>query len=447
MRSTSSRLIIAAVVFSIVAAACTPASKVGDTPSGTPETTSSSTSSTSSTTPRTDDDGNLLPPSRGDAAEVAAGVLVSIDGFEAIDDPPQHANDLVFAMETWMPEEFVAGTAGAVYDYDSGAPVAVVSIIPSLSFRGDPDLVPSLIQALTGSQAASPVEGIYTAFTSSGLEMQMWSTGDGFVAAAAPDDASAIAYLVALQDRYEPNDVWPAGSCLYLEDGEDLPYAPFPSDIVVSCDGAHNFEVLLAQKIGTDLERYDEDAITLQRNYECDRVYTERFGSQRTQAPGLVTYMPDEAEWDRGDRYLACVVSIERNDGHQLVAGPMSDLGDLTWEPEVGDCLLAGLPADTVSCKVAHAYQYLGDVDVAVEAWPEPGDNAFSDACLPLLDGLSSGPAELEVFPVGLGAYAFEQGDRTVQCMAFASVDGFLVDATGSFDGRWSILSGGGIPA
>lgn len=447
MWSTPSRLIFATIVFSIVAAACTPASKVGDAPSGTPESTASSAPSTSSTIPPTDDDGNLLPPDRDDAAQVAAQALIEVEGFEVIDDPPQHANDLVFAMEQWVPEEFVAGTAAAVYDYDSGVPVAVVSIIPSLSFRGDPDLVPSLIQALTGARATSPAEGIYTAFASSGLEMQLWSTGDGFVAATAPDDASAVEYLEALQERYEPNDVWRAGSCLYLEDGEDLPYAPFPPDVVVPCEGAHNFEVLLAQKAGTDLEQYDEDAIMLQRNYECDRVYTERFGSQRTHSPGLVTYMPDEAEWNRGDRYLACVVSIERNDGRELVAGSMSDLGDLAWEPEVGDCLLAGLPADTVSCRVAHAYQYLGDVDVEVDTWPESGDGAFSDACLPMLDGLSSGPAQLDVFPIGLGAYAFEQGDRTVQCMAFASVDGFLVDVIGSFDSRWSILSGGGIPA
>ncbi|MCL1599484.1 MAG: septum formation family protein [Actinomycetia bacterium] len=448
MKHPAGRFAVAAVVFSLLAAACTPANKAGDDPPSTDETTTSSTASTSSTVPPIDDEGNLVPPQRGDASVVAGAVLVPIAGFDPIDEPPQHATDLVFAMETWVPDEFVLGTASVVYDNEAGAPVAAVSVIPSLSLRGDPDLVPSLIRALTGMAPQEPFDGdIYTAFALTGIEMKLWSTGDGFVIASSPDDAASLTYLGALKEMDGPNDVWAGGTCLYLEEDEDLPYAPFPPDVVVPCDGAHNAEVLIGDKVGTDLAAYDDDAITYERDYVCDEAYTGVFGSQRTNAPSLITYMPDEAEWNRGDRYLACVVLIERNDGRELFTGAMADLADLAWQPEVSSCILGGLPADTVDCGTTHAYQYLGDVEIVADTWPDPGDDTFDQACRPLLDGLSPGPAELEVFPAGLGAYAFEQGDRTVQCMAYAVADGFLVETVGSFDDHWFIIGTGGIPA
>ncbi len=448
MKQRIARVMTTAVVFSILAAACTPASKVGDTPPPPDGTTTPSTSATSSTVPPHDDEGNLLPPERGDASATAAAVLVPIPGFEPIDEPPQHATDLVAAMETWVPEEFIMGTASAVYDNASGAPVAAVSVIPSLSLRGDPDLVPSMIRALTGMTPQDPLDGdIYTAFAFGGFEMKIWSTGDGFVIASSPDDESSIMYLMALKETDEPNEAWATGSCLYLEEDEDLPYAPFPPDVVVPCNGAHNAEVLIGNTIGTELEAYDDAAITYERDYVCDEAYTAVFGSQRTGAPSLITYMPDEAEWDRGDRYLACVVLIERNDGRELFSGAMADLDDLVWQPPVGACILQGLPADTVNCGTTHAYQYLGDAEIVADTWPGPGDDAFEKACLPLIDTLTSGPAELEVFPIGLGAYAFEQGDRTVRCLAYAVEDGFLVETVGPFDGQWFVIGAGGIPA
>lgn len=426
----------------LVAVACAPAGVLDST-----TTTTTTTIAPESTTiaPPMDSGGNLLPPERSDTAAVAEAALAPVNGFDFMDEPPQYAEDLVVAMETWLPPDLVAGTADAVYENDQGTPVSVVSVIPALSWRGDPGFVESLIVVLTGSQPDSPGDGIFTAKAPGGAVMQLWSTGDGFVVASSLDEDAAIAYLETMSASGAPNDVWPSGSCLYIADDEALPYAPFPEDVVVPCAGAHNAEVLLGIKIGTDLTNYDEDANTYDRDYKCDQVYEETFGSQRTHTPSLVTYMPDADEWKRGDRYLACVVKIDRNDGSDLIAGPMAALDDLTWEPDVGDCLVNNLPADTVDCRVAHTYQYLGDVVVDADAWPKPGDRAFVDACAPLVDELATGPAELDVFPVGLGAYAFEQGDRTVRCMAFASVDGFLVDVVGSFNGEWRPVGEGGV--
>jgi Septum formation len=344
-----------------------------------------------------------------------------------------------------LPPDLVAGDAEAIYSNSDGDLVAVMSVIPQLTWRGDPGFVPDLIDALTGVEPADAPDGIYSTSTVNGAELELWSTGDGFVIASSLERDAAAAYLSALDEVTDPNTAWSTGTCLFLEHDEGLPYAPFPPDVVVPCSGAHNAEVLFGSTTGADLDVFDAEAIEIQRNYDCDRAYNEAFGTQRTQAPGLVTYMPDEDEWARGDRYLACVVIIDRNEGRQMFSGAMANLDDLAFTPEVGSCLLDNLPADTVECSLPHVYQFVGETTIDADTWPGPDDPVFDDACAPFLDGLEAGPGTLEVLAIGLGPYAFENGDRTVRCMAFAIADGFLVDVIGSFDGPWRLLGTDGV--
>ena len=383
----------------------------------------------------------------GNLPSVAEDALQPVPAFIETLDPPQTTEDLLVAIESWLPGDVVAGEAQTVYERSDGVTVAVVSVIPQLTWRGDPGFVPSLIQALTGVDPDSPTDGIFTADTNGGATMELWSTGDGFVVAASHDDSAAVDYLSGLAQVTERNQAWTSGACLFIEEEEDLPYAPFPPDVVVPCDGAHNAEVLFGSTTGANVETFDEQAIEDQRNYDCDRSYNGAFGDQRTHAPGLVTYMPDEDEWDRGDRYIACVVIIDRNKGRQLIAGDMADREDLVFEPAIGSCLLDRLPADTVDCSTAHIHQYIGDASIDVDTWPDADDSVFDDACAPLLDDLQSGPADLNVFAIGLGPYAFENGDRIVRCMAFATFEDFIVDVLGSFEGSWRVVGQGGIPA
>jgi hypothetical protein len=314
-----------------------------------------------------------------------------------------------------------------------------------LTWRGDPGFVPDLIEALTDAEPESPSPGIYTALAPGGAVLHLWSSGDGFVVASSFEPDAAVTYLSGLEQDRQPNPAWSSGDCLFLEEFEDLPYAPFPRDIVVPCSGAHNAEVLIGATRGTDSDTFDGEAIEHQRNYDCDEAYNGAFGDQLTHAPGLVTYMPDEDEWDRGDRYLACVVIIDRNDGRQAISGPMADRDDLDFNPDIGSCLLDSLPADTVACSSPHVYQYVGTATVDVDTWPSGDSTVFDDACQPLIDTLENGPGTLEVFPIGLGPYAFEHGDRSVRCMAFATVEGFIVDVLGGFDGAWRILGTDGV--
>lgn len=438
------RLAILVAAMAIVAVACTPteSSKEGPT-----ESTTTTTPTTTTTTAQTDTNGELLPPDREDPSVVAREALKPVAAFDEMFDPPQTTEDLLVAIENWLPTDLVVGDAQDVFEDTNGNTVAVVSVIPQLTWRGDPGFVPSLIEALTGSDPASPEEGIFTAETDGGAVMELWSTGDGFVVASSHDSGTAVDYLSGLNHVTDPNGAWASGDCLFIDEDEDLPYAPFPRDVVVPCSGAHNAEVLVGLTTGTDLTTFDDAAIEQQRNYDCDLAYNDVFGDQRTHAPGLVTYMPDEDEWDRGDRYLACVVIIDRNDGKQLFTGAMADLDDLVFEPPVEACLLDSLPADTVDCATAHIYQYVGDATIDAEGWPDPDDAVFDDACASLIEVLNEGPAELAVFAVGLGPYAFDTGDRTVRCMAYATVEGFIVDVLGGFDGPWRIVGQGGIPA
>ena len=426
-------------------AACTPLTSVDDTTTTT-ATTTTTTEPTSTTVPATDANGKLVPPQREDRSAVASDVLTPVDGFTEVETPPDTANDLLIAIDSWLLPDLVAGDAEIVYSDAAGAYVAVVSVIPNLTWRGDPGFVPDLIEAVTGAEPGSPSAGVFSAQAPGGAVLHLWSSGDGFVIASSLDPDAAVTYLSGLEQDRQPNPAWSGGDCLFLEDTENLPYAPFPRDVVVPCSGAHNAEVLIGFTQGTDGEAFDADAIEYQRNYECDQAYNEAFGDQLTHAPGLVTYMPDEDEWDRGDRYLACVVIIDRNEGRQVFSGPMVDLDDLDFNPDVGSCLLEGLPADTVGCSSPHVYQFVGEATVDSDTWPDGDSTLFDDACTPLIDTLESGPGTLEIFPIGLGPYAFENGDRTVRCMVFATVDGFLVDVLGSFSGAWRVLGTDGVP-
>lgn len=439
----------------LVAAACTPtdsepSTTLAATTTTPPTSVAPSTSLPPTTTSPPDDaDGVLQPPERGQASTTASNALLEVPGFSETPDPSRVSQDLQIAMENWLIPDFTEAMVAKVYTRtNADADVSVVSVIPTMNWRGDPGFVEALVSFVSDSVPFEVNEdGIFRTIDASGAHIFFWSTGDGFLMTSSINDDDAISYLEQRSRIAKVNEAWSTGTCLFLEDEEGLPYAPFPSEIVVPCDGAHNAEVLLGRTVGTDLVDYDEETIAYDRNFVCDEAYEATFGSQRTNAPTLITYMPDEAEWDRGDRYLACVVAIDRNEGRELIAGPMSEISDLTWSPSPGACLGLGLPADTTSCSGPHAYQYLGDAEVDAESWPSSPASAFEGTCAPLLDDLADGPTDIGVLIFGLGAYAFEQGERTVRCMAFARDEGFLVEVKGSFEGDWTVVMENGVAA
>jgi len=439
------------IAVGLLAAACVPTDAE---PSSTTSVTSTTTVHASTTTTKASDDSDpsireLEPPTRGDPDDVASEAFWEAGDFELAGEATLFEVDALEAIERWLPEDLVDGLVWEIFSERDHATVLAVSVIPALTWRGDPNFVPALMATLSDAPAEEVSEGIFETETIGGLVLYAWSTGDGFVISTSVVPQSAITYLEALGAESRPQQVWETDACVYISpETETLPYAPFPPDIVVPCSGSHNAEVLISRQVGTGLAEYDDEAIEYDRNYQCDMAYAEEFGPQRTHKPMLITYMPDEAEWDRGDRYLACVVQLEGAEGIELIQGPMADKPDLEWNPEPGSCFARSFAPDAVACTGAHGYQYLGDTEVLFSEWPADAPAVFKDACADLVDEfVRQGPATVEVFATGLFPYAFEQGDRSVRCMAFALEDGLLVDVAGSFDEVWRVIGSGGVAA
>ena len=436
-----------AIVMVSLASCTTSGESTTTTTSSTSTTSTTSSPSPSSTTTTTTPvpTAPLIPPDLPDAESIAEDRIATPPGYGEAPTSDVFADDAGFAIGAWLPDPVVAGTARTVLADDMDRTIVVVSVIPTMAWRGDPGLVPALADLDEPGREVS--DRIHRTETASGLVIHLWSDGDGFVVATSLDDDAALDYLETLEDERSPQTAWPSGACLYLEPTQGLPWAPFPADVVVPCDGPHNAEVIEARQIVDDFERYVPDEVSYLRNYECDRVYETTMGPQRDRRPTLVTYMPDRAEHERGDRYLACVVQLESVDGPALVAGRITDRDDLRWSPEIGQCFVEGLPPEPTDCAEVHAYEFVGEVEYDRETWPEDFADAFAEACEPVIEALPSGPAPIDVFPMGLYPYAFEHGERSIRCMAFALGDLGLGRVIGSFTGTWRLLGSDGIAA
>jgi Septum formation len=430
------RALVGALVLATMVAACT---AVGDEPT----TTTATPTTTSTTTPSGGPTDDLVPPDVGDPDTLAESWLEAPTGYVAAPDPGLFESDALTAIGLWLPTELVIGRADAVYT-DGDRTIVVSAVVPTTSWRADPGLVPAL--ASLDSRATEVSERVFATTTEAGLEVWLWSNGDGFLVATSLDGDAAAAYLTEREAGRSALATWETGDCLYVDPAEGLPWAPITLDLVVPCEGAHNAEVLLADPGAVVGDAYDDDAITYQRNYACDEAYESRLGPQKDRTPSLVTYMPDADEFARGDRYLACVTQIDTNDGWELYAGRLADRTDLLWEPTVGDCFGPSIAPEGIDCDNAHAYQFVGVYVTDVDAWPT-SDAVFVDGCTSLLGDLEAGPATLDVLPMGLYPYAFERGDRTVRCLAFAADDGGRLDVMGSFFGQWRTLGSGGVAA
>ena len=437
--SARSRILVVLVSCAIVATSCTATSDTTSSSTSGPSTPESSTTTTRPTEPGSP----LVPPEPPDHDALAASWLSAPDGFEPTEERGLFEQDAITAIGLWLPEGLVAGRSDAVYRSEDRY-LVVVSIIPTMSVRGDPGLVPVL--ASLDDQGSEVTEGVFETSTAAGLAVSLWSTGDGFLAATSIDDGVASDYLATREESRLPLPIWQTGDCVYMDPEEGLPWAPIALDRVVPCNGAHNGEVLFGDPSATDADTFDEDAVTYQRNHTCDREFQTLLGPQKDRTPSLVTYMPDADEFARGDRYLACLVRIPTNDGLELFAGRLADRDDLVWSPKPGTCFGPTLAPEGLDCGAVHSYEYLGTADTDLDAWPRSAE-VFAEACTALVDALPAGPVGIDVFPTGLYPYAFEGGDRTVRCMAFASDADGMVEVVGSFTERWRVVRQDGIPA
>ena len=442
------------IAVALAASACTP---TGSSDTSAPTTVADPTTSVpqrADDTTTTTDAGPtttlapLSPPEVADKREVALDAFVEVDGYNTVAARTPDDYDLFASFDAWVPQRIIDGLAAALVVGPDGQRVALLSTIPVTGFRGDPN-VPAIYALSAGRDEfdATVVDGITTIDTGLDGSFEIWSDGDGVLIATSQNAADAHSYMVERAAIDSPNTVWEPESCLYLAPSDPpifgvYPYAPFPKDLVVPCDGPHNAEVILAEATGTSLTAFDAEAIHYERNYECDRAYVHTFGANvKERRPSLITYMPDEDEWDRGDRYLACVtVLLDRDGDPVLIDGSMATRQDLAFALSARDCT-DGSTSNVIDCGSIHSQQYVGAVTFESDVYPSLGDDAFDDLCSVYLHELANGAADLVVTGLGLMPYSFELGDREVRCYASAIVDGFLpVNIVGSFYDTWTVV-------
>ncbi|MCB1247082.1 MAG: septum formation family protein [Acidimicrobiia bacterium] len=361
--------------------------------------------------------------------------------------PDEHL--LVDAILSWAPEDLVRDITSEVVETPER--VVVATITPPLGVRGYPWLSDFFVTESTATldHDADHPSDVLEATDPHGDRYYVWSDGDRLIVAVSTDDDAAASYLSARADVSEPAAVWTTGSCVHLDQHEvgefgTLPWAPVGPDLVTPCDETHHAEVLFADAAWFETGDYDADLVDRDRAYECDREYEAVFGPQRDATPSLITYAPDADEWDRGDRYLACVVVLDTVDGgEEPLTGRLTDRGDLRYAPEPGICTAASFKV-LMDCERPHTFQYLGVATIG-------GNSNLDDdaaACEPYLDDLRQNrTTPITVLADYLGEWAFDQGQRTVRCYAGVAADDGWYEVRGSFDGSWILLSGEGLPA
>lgn len=429
MRSRST--IIIGIVLAVVGSACT--GNAGQTPSE--STTSTVTERTTTTLAESD----RIPSEPTTTAEVSEAAITKPDGYSSTDAVDRATLDLIDIAVAWVPSAIVAEVAHDVLSSPTDGLVGVVSVIPTIEWRGAPDLPEMLVGLLSDSIAEADENRIVATQGADGSPLYLWSTGDGFLVVAAADPLEAVSYLEQREAVRVPNAVWADGTCLMLPGGL-FPYAPFPMDLVVPCSASHNAEVIAAEFAATSAPTYDAAAIEADRAYACDQAYSTTFGPDIDHRPGLVTYMPDEGEWERGDRYRACVVSLSTNGSVEVFEGPMAEREDLAWNLEPGDCLPSTVKETPLDCASIHVHEFMGTAEVPFGEWPSDADPAFDSVCDGYLDQVTDGPVEVGIWAYGLGPYEFEQGARTVRCLAFAIGDTAPTLVGGSFSGDWRVV-------
>lgn len=436
----------------ISTAACTStADRINRSTPSTDTSTSVTTSSTTtvSITPTTE--APPTKPTTGDIDEVALAAIIDVPGYSPVFEPNEEDIELADSISAWFPSEITAGIAVALRVDASGNRIAVFSAIPLSGIRGYP-WIADLYGVWVDENLAIPESAtdIVEVHPPTGGTFYFWGEGDGVMITTSNSSQAAAAYLEARALIDMPNQVWNSGDCIFLpQDQSDYygnaPWAPIALDIVVPCSGPHNGEILFSAQVGTSLEEFDADQIAYERAYVCDKAYADTFDRpQGEYLPALITYMPDMDEWERGDRYLACLVVLPTANGSErLVAGPFAAQPDLNVVLTSGDCTSSHAKL-AISCNARHHFQYLGSVEYEGSSFPDISGSAFDDACASLPIELTDGDdPEAEALIVGLnmGPYQFELGYRTVNCYGVAIVDGEQVEVTGSFLDRWSVVS------
>jgi hypothetical protein len=440
---------VATTLAALTVVACGPAVEkaASPLPSGTTEVTTTTATPPTGTTPPPGP--QLEPLTAPDPFAIAERALdAPLAGFDPGSGGPGPAGDL----ERRIAELDLAIQALVWELLTSGDDqVVAASIYPHADFRGDPNLLPTLADLVAGGG------GEVTAATVDGTEVlavedddtwwYLWGNHTNILMTAGPEGPARrrIGQLAAFN---EAEYVWQAGDCIAIaaDDGFGLPYSPHGEDVVVPCDRPHQYEVVAGDGAhlgpGSGVDGPGPGDVYVEALTWCEQEFAEQIGTDQFDSSlEPVQFFPDPLEWERGDRYTACVVMQTEEAMPKLVDVAFAGRGDaLVIARAAGDCHLWTIREPRVDCAEPHDFEYLGEVDALDGRWEAAGETA-AGRCHDLLDAVADVTAEdgveLGVVASTTGPAAWADGDRRAACFAVAEQGGLPVRIAGSVGGDW----------
>ena len=341
--------------------------------------------------------------------------------------------------------------------------VVAASIYPYADFRGDPSVLPALADLLAGDgepPAATTVDGHEVlAVPDDGAWWYLWGNHTHILVTAGPE-GPALDRIGQLASHNAEEYLWQAGDCvaIAIEDGFGLPYSPHGEDVVVPCDRPHQYEVVAGDATrfgpvgGNGLPGPGE--VYVKALIWCEEAFAEQIGADEFDSSlEQVQFFPDPLEWERGDRYTACVVMLTDEAVPRPVDAAFAGRGDeMALARAAGDCHTWTVREPRVDCAEPHDFEYLGEVAALGGRWEAAAD-AAGRRCQDLLEATAS-PREVDgvtlgVFTQTTGPSAWASGDRRAACFAVADQAGLPVRIAGSVAGEWEPagVPGGGLTA
>ncbi len=327
-------------------------------------------------------------------------------------------------------------------------PVAVISFLLDGEVRGDPAVAAGVAAALSRADptkdevAGQPVNRIEQV----DQQWTFWSTPTHlFLAVGDADLTDPI--VVRLMDSAKPY-IWQSGDCLgFPFPDTGVPFAPFGELHLSHCEAIHSHEVIHVEELaaGPDAPYPGEEAMVDRADLRCGGRFDAIVGGlDRDTTIEMVTYLPNQAEWELGARYLGCMVYLGGPEGvvperGRLTSAAADHPSDLT----TGDCARGDVRVD---CEDPHPAEIIGSADFPDgpgAAFPgiRPGMEFADSACEDLLGRYGAIPGSLSIVAVGrpVSPYEWSTGVRDFLCQAAAvGADGTAVSVTGSFRTEWT---------
>ena len=380
-----------------------------------------------------------------DPSALAVEATFGLTGYEFVDSDEGQA-DVVFGRLDDVRSDLFAGVTMFRAIDVAGDEADVISLTLAGELRGAPFIGEEIARFLADGAPRPVVVGGFTVWRAEvdGREWMFYSNETHLFVTIGPRPLSErlIGELAATAQPY----LWQPGDCADFTDGFDdaTPYAPFGLHGLRHCLVEHSHQVIYSEVLPDAFDAPFPSDLSRRSDETCGRAFHQLTGtSELESALSLIRYLPDREEWEKGFRYLACVVSVRGPDGLVSVEGRI-DGRDEAYRLELsqGTCLFDLFP---VECDDPHNGEIIGVFVLPDPDGAERPDAAglqalISDRCRAAFDDFDvvPGPATVGVFDVTDVFTAWEFGARRYYCVAAAfGNDGSRLAVTGTFGDGW----------